>query len=110
MSERRSTMISLKRTAVAVAIAAAGLCAVAGVARADIVGGYVLNAPSTAIWAVPAGTDVAQIVAEGAKGGDFYNDDGSRIAGGLGGLAAGTLVVTPGEKLLLWAGGSGGAG
>src|SRR5438132_8619853 len=94
-----------KRLAAVVAIAAAAVCTVAGVARAGVIGQYTLATPTGTTWTAPAGADLAQISAAGGQGGAFINADGSRVEGGRGASASGWLALTPGESLNLWAGG-----
>lgn len=53
-------------------------------------------------WTVPAGVTSVEVLAYGAQGGG-----NAWAAGGLGGSAAATIPVTPGETLYLYVGGSG---
>lgn len=58
-------------------------------------------------WVVPAGVYLLDIECWGAEGGTGYDPGSGNLAGGNGGYARGTLIVTPGETLRVHVGGTG---
>jgi hypothetical protein len=63
-------------------------------------------------WFVPPGVTEVTFDVRGAGGeaGDNYKPDSSDSTPGLGATVVATLAVTPGERLVVWVGGTGSAG
>ena len=92
--------------AVGVAGALAAL-AYTGAARAATIGTTKFGSPGVYVFAVPAGVRSVTVTAIGGAGGGCSEPDQPSSVGGRGALVAATLVVTPGEQLVVGAGGSG---
>src|SRR5262245_1990876 len=106
-----ATRLNLRRLAlIALAALAAVLGAGAPLAHADKVS---FTSPGNSPFTVPAGVTTIAVDAVGAAGGGgrgcgIYIDAGS--SGGRGAVVAATLVVRPGEQLVIGVGAVGGSG